>query len=198
MVSRLSRWGPIMGIIGGLIWAAVISYATATTPSPGLLLIMQDPRFALPLVAARLFQSVGFWGLAHLAKGIPVARAATRICAIFVTIQSVLFAAYSIPGPLIIIVSSLADLIITITLVLFTIFSIASTLPISVKVIPILMITFYIAGWVLDTGSYSHATQNFPNALSVVYGLLWVPFAFALRRGFKNQFSTNGTPSHAA
>jgi hypothetical protein len=180
-MRHIASWGGILGAFGGLIWA-VLFLVEGTNPQFNLSYRLQNqPAVGLALVFGVALQAAGFYSLSAASTDSSGPRISAMVCAVGASVQSVALLAVSIFGlGAAWIFGILGELVITIALAGFAVTSLASKLPRLLTIIPFLMVPFYFIGWASDPGGLSGASIDLVNLSAAVYGLLWVPFGFAV------------------
>ena len=193
-MKTFARWGGLLGAFGGLIWA-ILFYMEATATGFDLRNLLQNqPVPALIIFLSVAFQAAGFYSLSDTSKDFSIPRISAVACALGALGQSFAVLAVSTFFGLgaAWILGILGELVITIALGAFAISSLSSKLPLTVKLIPFLMVPFYFVGWSMDPGSrlklFGLDLINLSNA---AYGLLWMPFGYAIWNYWRNRFGSD-------
>ena len=198
-MKAFSRWGGLLGAFGGLIWA-ILFYMEAMNPGFDLRnLLLNQPAPALILVLSIAFQAAGFYSLSDASKDFSIPRISAAVCALGALGQSFALLAVSIFGlGAAWLLGILGELVITIAFGSFAISSFSTKLPLTVKLIPFLMVPFYFVGWAVDPESLSTAGLDLVNLSAAAYGLLWIPFGYAVWNYWRNRFGSDQSSLSAA
>jgi len=178
-MKALSRWGGLLGTCGGLIWAVLFLMEAA----PRFDLrnqILHQPALGLALVLGVALQAAGFYSLSNAAEDVPMPRISAAVCALGAVGQSIALAVSIYLWGAAWLLGILGEMVITIALGAFAISSLATKLPRTVKLIPFLMVPFYFVGWSADPESISVGRLDVVNLSAAFYGLLWMPFGYAV------------------
>ncbi len=180
-MKAIDRRGGLLGAIGGLIWA-VLFLMEATNPRFDLRdQLLGGSTVGLALVFGVALQAVGFYSLSIASADFSVPRFSAVACAAGALVQSLALMAASTTGfGAAWIFGILGELVITLALGVFAVSTLSTRLPRLFSVIPFLMIPFYFVGWAVDPQSGSGASIDVVNLSAAIYGLLWVPFGYAV------------------
>lgn len=179
-MKAISRWGGLLGAFGGLIWA-VLFFMEATSPEFDLRnQLLHQPALGFALVLGIALQATGFYSLSDNSKDFSIPRISAAVCALGALGQSIALAVSIYLWGAAWLLGILGELIITMALGAFAISSLSTKLPLALKLIPFLMIPFYFVGWSVDPESSSVARLDLVNLSATFYGLLWMPFGYAL------------------
>lgn len=176
-MNAISRWGGLLGAFGGLIWAALF----LMDATPGFeLRLRRQPALGLVLVLGIALQATGFYSLSDTSKNFSIPRFSAAVCALGAAGQSIALAVSIYLWEAAWLLGILGEMVITIALGAFAISSLSTKLPLTLKLIPFLMVPFYFVGWSADPESLSVARLDLVNLSAACYGLLWIPFGYAV------------------
>lgn len=195
LMKTFARWGGLLGAFGGLIWA-ILFYMEATAPGFDLRYLLQNqPVPALILFLSVAFQAAGFYSLSDTSKDFSIPRISAVVCALGALGQSFAILAVStfFGWGVVWLLGILGEMVITIALGIFAISSLSSKLPLTVKIIPFLMVPLYFFGYASDPGSQSTVGPSLINLSAAAYGLLWIPFGYAIWNYRRNRFGSDQT-----
>lgn len=180
-MKAIVRWGGLLGAFGGLIWAFMF-LMEATNPDFDLRnQLLNHPVFSIVLVLGVALQAVGFYCLSQASMEFTIPRISAAVCAVGALVQSLALLAASTMGfGMAWIFGILGELVITLALGTFAIYSLPAALPRTVKLMPFLMIPTYFIGWAIDPETGSVAGFDLVNLSAAFYGLLWLPFGYAI------------------
>lgn len=180
-MKLIARWGGLLGILGGLIWA-VLFYLEATDPGFDLRnKLLNQPVIGLALAFGVALQAAGFYSLSVTSRESSVLRISATVCASGALLQSLALLAVSGFGlGAAWLFGILGELVITIALGIFAISSLPTKTPLAIKVTALIMVPFYFVGWAIDPGAASAIGPSAVNLSAAIYGLLWIPLGFAI------------------
>lgn len=181
MRKAVVQGGGLLGALGGLSWAAMFLMEAM---APGFDLrnrLLSQPVVAIVLTLGIALQAAGFYSLSRASPELSAPRSGATVCAVGALIQSLALLAASILSIGIAwIFGILGELVITLAFAAFALSSLPSGLPRPVKFMPFLMVPLYFMGWAIDPAAGSVAGLDLVNLSAALYGLLWLPFGFAI------------------
>ncbi len=196
-MKAIVRWGGLLGAVGGLSWA-VMFFAEATNPGFDLQnQVRNQPVIAITLVLGIALQAVGFYSLSEASMEFSTPRISATVCAVGALVQSLALLAASTMGLGIAwIFGILGELVITLALGAFAVSSLPIVLPHTVKFLPFLMIPFYFVGWAVDPETGAVAGLDLVNLSAAFYGLLWLPFGYAIWNARRHVLEAQNVGDH--
>ena len=187
-MKAISRWGGLLGAFGGLLWAAL--FLMDATPDFELW-PRPRPALVLALVVSVALQATGFFGLSEISKVFSIPRFSAAVCALAALGQSIALPVSIYLWGVAWLLGIQGEMVITVALGAFTISSLSTKLPLTLKLVPFLMIPFYFVGWSVDTGSLSTVPPNLVSLSAAAYGLLWMPFGYAVWNHMRERLDGN-------
>lgn len=179
-MKAISRWGGLLGAFGGLSWA-VLFLMEAMSPEFDLRnQLLHQPALGFALVLGVALQATGFYALSDISKDFFVPRISAAVCALGALAQSIALALSIYLWGAAWLLGILGEMIITVALGAFAISSLSTKLPLTLKFIPFLMVPFYFGGWAVNPESISVTRLDLVNLSAAFYGLLWLPFGYAV------------------